>query len=151
PQHRASGFLYGDDTGGLCHTQSARVVWGYGLHAGVNCLTQGARGLWCLGYPDQGLARSQEAVTLAQQSGHPISLCHTLSAAAMFHQLRREARCTHERAEAATLLAQEQGFSYWMAGGALLHGWTLVHQGQAQAGIAQMHQGLVAHRATGAE
>ena len=30
--------------------------------------------LWNLGYPDQGLARNQEAVTLAQQIAHPFSL-----------------------------------------------------------------------------
>ena len=44
-----------------------------------------------LGYPDQGLTRSQEAVTLAQQIAHPFSLGFAL-AAAMFHQFRREVR-----------------------------------------------------------
>jgi predicted ATPase len=37
-----------------------------------------------------------------------------------------------------------------MALSALLHGWALAHQGQAKEGIEQMHQGVVAHRATGA-
>jgi len=35
--------------------------------------------------------------------------------------------------------------------GAVLRGWTLAHQGQAQAGIEQLTQGLTAWRATGAE
>jgi predicted ATPase len=43
------------------------------------------------------------------------------------------------------------GFPYWMAFGAMSYGWALVHQGQAQDGIAQLHQGLRAFRATGAE
>ena len=38
-----------------------------------------------------------------------------------------------------------------MAFGAILRGWALAHQGQAQEGIAQIHQGLRAFRATGAE
>ena len=33
----------------------------------------------------------------------------------------------------------------------MLHGWALAHQGQAQAGIEQLTQGLTAWRATGAE
>ncbi len=58
-QHRASAFLSGDDAGVICHILAA---WA----------------LWCLGYPDQGLARSQEAVTLAQHIVHPFSLSFVL-------------------------------------------------------------------------
>jgi predicted ATPase len=38
-----------------------------------------------------------------------------------------------------------------MAIGSILHGWALAYQGQAQVGIEQMHQGMIAYRATGAE
>ena len=69
----------------------------------------------------------------------------------MFHQFRREVRAAQERAEAAISLATEQGFPHWRAQGAILRGWVLAQQGQAQAGIAQIHQGLSAYRATGAE
>src|SRR5262249_5142072 len=51
-QHRASAFLHGEDPGVLCHCHAA---WE----------------LWYLGYPDQGLAQSHEAVTLARQIAHP--------------------------------------------------------------------------------
>ena len=33
----------------------------------------------------------------------------------------------------------------------MLRGWALAQQGQAQEGIEQINQGLIAHRATGAE
>ena len=131
-QHRALVFLYGEDTGVMCHSFAARA-------------------LWYLGYPDQGLARSQEAVTLAQQSAHPFSLSYALYAAALFSQFRREVRLTQERAEALISLATDQGFPQWKAGGVLLRGWALAQQGQAQEGIEQLHQGLLAWRATGAE
>jgi predicted ATPase len=71
--------------------------------------------------------------------------------AAMFHQFRCEGRVVQERAEAAIRLAQEQGFPYCRAFGALMRGWALAQQGQAQAGIEQLQQGLIAFRATGAE
>src|SRR5262249_46492705 len=38
-----------------------------------------------------------------------------------------------------------------LARGTILRGWVLAAQGQAEEGIAQMRQGLTAHRATGAE
>jgi class 3 adenylate cyclase/predicted ATPase/energy-coupling factor transporter ATP-binding protein EcfA2 len=111
----------------------------------------GAWGLWCLGYPDQALVRSHQTVTLVQQIAYPFSLSWALGSAAMVHQFRREVRAAQERAEATISLAKEQGFPTWMALGAMLHGWALVHQGQAREGIAQITQGLTAYRATGAE
>ena len=131
-QHRAQAFLYGEDTGVVCRSHAA---WA----------------LWYLGYPDQGLARNDEAVTLAQHIVHSPSLCYVLNCAAYFHQFRREVRAAQERAEAAISLAKEQGFPTWMASCSLLHGWALAQQGQAQEGIEQIHQGLTAWRATGAE
>ncbi len=131
-QHRAAAFLYGEDAGVVCHS---RAAWT----------------LWSLGYAEQGLTRSHEAVTLAQYIVHPYSLCYALSCAANFHQFRREGSATQERAEAAMSLAKEQGFPYWMAFGALLRGWALAHQGQTEEGVEQMHHGLRAWRATGAE
>jgi predicted ATPase len=117
----------------------------------VICYSYAAWTLWILGYPDQGLARSQEAVTLAQQSAHPFSLGFVLSFTAVFHQFRREGRATQERSEAAMSLAMEQGFPLWVAFGSILRGWELAHQGQARKGIEQMYQGLTAYRAIGAE
>jgi class 3 adenylate cyclase/predicted ATPase len=107
--------------------------------------------LWYLGYPDQGLARSQEALTWAQQSARPFSLGFALSFAAVFHQLRREGHTAQEYAEASLSIATDQGFPYWRGRGSVLRGWALAYQGQAQAGIEQIYQGMMAWRATGGE
>jgi predicted ATPase len=131
-QHRVSALLYGEDTGVLCHSFAALA-------------------LWCLGYPEQGLTRSHEAVTLVQQLAHPFSLAFALSFAAIVHQFRREERAVQQCADASLHLAQEQGFPLLIARGVALRGWTLAHQGPAQAGIEQIYQGLTAWRATGAE
>jgi len=122
----------------------------YGEDAGVICCSRGAWALWCLGYPDQALARSQEALTLAQQVAHPFSLSAVLSHAASFHQLRREGYAAQECAEASIHLAMEQGFPLYTARGAVSRGWALVQQGQTKEGIEQINQGLIAIRATGA-
>jgi predicted ATPase len=130
--HRPSAFLYGED-------------------AGMTCRSYAAWTLWCLGYPDQGLVQSHEAMTLAQQIAYPFSVEIALGCAAIFHQLRREERATQERTEATIVLAKEQGFPFWVAVGSMLHGWALAHQGRAQEGIAQITQSLMTYRAMGAE
>src|SRR5262249_23011479 len=106
-QHRASAFLYGEDAGVLCQSFAAWT-------------------LWCLGYPDQGLTRSHEVVTRAQQMASPFSLAFALGLSAVFHSFRREVRLTQERAEAAISLATDQGFPLWRARGAVLRDWALV-------------------------
>jgi predicted ATPase len=123
----------------------------HGHEPGVFCLFSVARVLWYLGYPDQALKRSDEAITLAQEMSHPFSLAWALYFATALHQCRRERQATHERAEAAIALCTEQGFAQWLAGGTILRGWALAELGQRENGIAQMRQGLVAWRATGSE
>ena len=71
------------------NTHSAfRSAWGG--WSGALCFGRAAWTLWCLGYPDQGLMRSDEALTW-HRTAHPLSLCFALpSYAAMLHQFRRE-------------------------------------------------------------
>jgi predicted ATPase len=75
---------------------------------------------------------------------------NVLSDAASLHQFRREAEITQERSETAMTLANEHGFPLFSAWGAMLRGWALAQQGYGAEGIAQLRQGLAAHRATGA-
>ena len=117
----------------------------------VDSLSYVAWTLWCLGYPDQALKRSQEAVALAAGLSHPFSLAYALGCAALFHLHRREGQIAQERAEAVMTLSTEQGFPSWLALGTIVRGWALAEQGQMEEGIAQMQQGLADFRAMGAE
>jgi TOMM system kinase/cyclase fusion protein len=138
-QHHAHAFHYGQDPGVVCRA-----------YAGVT--------LWYLGYPDQALGQSLEALTLARELAHPMSVTMALFFATWVHQFRREAELTQERAEAVIALGAEQGFAVYPAAGAIFRGWVLAQrsrepgagQGHVEEGIAQMHQGLAAWRATGA-
>jgi predicted ATPase/class 3 adenylate cyclase len=117
----------------------------------VACLSYMAWVLWYLGYPDQALKRSHEALTLAQELSHPYSMAQALFFAAELHHLRQEAQAVQERAEAVITLAAEQGFPFWLAQGTSLRGWALVKQGQREEGITQIRQGLAIYQSTGAE
>ena len=52
--------------------------------------------------------------------------------------------------EASLALYREQGFAQGLAQERVWHGWDLVRQGQGEAGLAQMRQGIEALRNTGA-
>jgi predicted ATPase len=131
-QHRSYAFRYWHDPGMACQSIAAWT-------------------LWFLGYPDQALQRSREALTLARELSHPFSLAAALSFAGLLHQLRREEQITQERAEAAMALSMEAEFPVWVAMAATLCGWARAEEGQGEEGIAQLRQGLAAWRAMGAE
>jgi hypothetical protein len=65
-------------------------------------------------------------------------------------QFRRDVSAVHEQAEAAVALSTAQGFPLWATLGTSLCGWALAMQGQDEAGMAQVRQGITSYRATGA-
>jgi predicted ATPase len=127
------------------------VAFRYDVVPGVICLECAAQALWCLGYPAQALRRSQEALALAQELAHPLSLGLTQHWATWLHARRREVRAMHAQAEALLTMATAQGFPLYVGYGTYWRGWARVLEGQGEAGLAQMHQGLAALLATGHE
>jgi class 3 adenylate cyclase/tetratricopeptide (TPR) repeat protein len=118
------------------------VTAGVRLDPRVSCLCYGTWALWLLGYPEQALRRSQEAVALAQGLSHPFSLAYALGGAATLHSLRREGSRAREWAAAVITLATEQRFPFWVAWGTMVQGWALAEQGQVHEGITRMRQML---------
>ena len=108
--------------------------------------------LWLLGYPEQALQRGHEALSVAQaqEPVHAFTLAHVANLIAVVHYLRREERLAQERAETARRLCERAWVCRGVGRGTILWGWALVVQGQAE-GLVQMHQGLAAYQATGAE
>jgi predicted ATPase len=119
-------------------------------HPIVNCLSIVANVLQLLGYPEQGLTRLQEALTLARQLAHPFSLAFAHFHAACFQARCRDGKAAQRHAEALVALASEHGFAQRLAHGTILLGCALALCGQGAEGIAHMRQGLAAGRATGA-
>ena len=132
-QHRALGALYG------------------GQNPGVWCRTYMTFVLWLLGYPEQALRMSQEALTLAEELAFPFDLAAAQADRARLHQHCRDMPATQEWNEAVKALATEQGFVLQLTRCAAIQGWALVQRGQVDEGIAQIRQGLDAQRAVGAE
>jgi DNA-binding winged helix-turn-helix (wHTH) protein/predicted ATPase len=162
--HRALGttlFFLGMPAAALPHlrqalafyrpTQHAALTALYGMDPGITCQLYAASTLWLLGYAEQGRQSLDAAMTLAQEQAHPFSLAFTCNYAANFYQRCREPIRAQEWAEAAMTVSRTQGFPFFLAWSTVLQGWALAEQGQEEAGMTQLHQGLAAWRATGAE
>jgi predicted ATPase len=130
-RHRAHAALYSGHDPGVC------------------CRYRSGPTLWLLGSPDQAVASSQAALTLAQQLAHPLSLAIALYWAAILHHLRREAPLTQARAEALTTIATDQGFRVLLEQAMPLLGWALAASGHGEDGIMQIRQGLATSQAIG--
>jgi predicted ATPase len=123
----------------------------FAFNCASNCHSFLTRVCWHLGYPDQALRHGGQAIAIAGDISHPFSRGVALSWTTALHQLRGETRRTQELAETLLAFATEQVFPFLVAHAMVWRGWALVKHGQSEEGIAQLRQGLVAYRATGAE
>ncbi len=145
-------FILGDYTAARRHLEQGLALYdreqsrarGFssGNDPGVVCLTRLAWSLWMLGYPDQALARMDEALALAESLAHPYSMGLALQFGAVLHQFRREAEQVQIKAEATLELAEAQGFVYWLGGAKCMRGWARAALGEVEAGIAELREGL---------
>src|SRR5439155_5761644 len=135
---------------GLSAPQSGRsLTVRSGQNNMVLCLGRTAWVLSILGYPDQALTRNQEMLTYAQASSDAFHLAQALFNPVVLHRHRREAAAVQEHAEAALAIITEQGFGHLLRFATFNRGWALAAQGQREAGMAQMRQGLAALQSMG--
>jgi predicted ATPase len=131
--------------------QHRPLTFQYGQDPGMAGLSAGALDLWLLGYPEQARQWNDRAMILGREASHAHTLAFSLDAASWFHQFCQERAIAQERAEEAITICTQQGLALWLAWGIIIRGWALAEQGQGEAGIAQIRQGLAAAQATGAE
>jgi predicted ATPase len=70
--------------------------------------------LWILGHADKSLLRVSEALTLAQDLGHPYTLAFAQYMTSVVHLLRGDAARAFESAEKSFEISQEQRFSLYV-------------------------------------
>jgi DNA-binding winged helix-turn-helix (wHTH) protein/predicted ATPase len=122
-----------------------------GLDSKVFCLANVALVLWLLGYPDQALSRSHEALSLARDLAQPFSLVLAHLHGSRIQAWRGDMDAAQDLQRVATTLATDHGITQRGAEITILGGWLLAAQGQLSEGRALMHEGLVTYRATGSE
>jgi len=123
----------------------------YAQDPGVGCFAWLSWALWYLGYPDQALSRSLEALKLAQKLSHPFSLALAYNTVASIHQYRREGEAALEPSEKSILLSVEGEFGFMLPYGNILHGWANVGREKEEEGIKEIRQGIDSWRKIGLE
>lgn len=106
---------------------------------------------WLLGYPDQSLAHSNQAVQIAEGLDHSFSAALAISFSQWVHQFRRDVAMTRSTAEKALAISKEHGFAFWYGWCEVMLGWAIGQQGKHDEAIAQIQQGISDWRAQGSE
>ena len=122
----------------------------HGQDFGVCSLSRMSLVLWFLGYPDQAISRSRQAVALSREVAHPFSMAYALVFGTLLSQLCGDAQAVLEQSSAAITLSNDQGFPIWVVAGEIFRGWALTELGQLDVGTERMIQGLSSWRAMGA-
>jgi hypothetical protein len=155
-------FYLGDVETAHQHLEQARTLYAphqdgfhFAYHGrqdpGVSAMSYASTVLWLPGYQDQALIQSHEALALARELAHPFTLAIALHWAARLHQCRRESQATQAHGDALIALSTEHSFAQWLVVGTRYHGWALVAQDRAEAGITQIPQTLTALRTMGSK
>ncbi len=131
------------------HRQLAN--WSALADQGVSILSFEAHALWNLGYPDQALKRSSEALALARALSHPHSVTFAQGHGCRLRANLRETRAVQDAAESIIALSAEHGFTDQLAGAFGARGWALAQEGRIEEGIVLMEESLAALRAKGEE
>jgi len=143
--HLEQGIALADPT-----AQRAQALR-YGVAPGMWCLAFAAWALWSLGYPAQAVRRSQEALAQAQELAHPYSLVVVQYWSSYLYYRRCDVPAVQAQADALLTLATAQGFPLFIGSGTFWRGWALAMQGEGEAGLVQLRQGMAAILATGQE
>jgi predicted ATPase len=131
--------------------QKAPRMVQYMGHSKATCLSYLARTLWLLGYPDQALQRSREALALAESMSLPITQAQAQGMHSLLYQVRRELALADEWCDRTIVYANEHGFAYWLALCSIMKVWLVGQAGQGETALNQFSAGLEQYRGTGAK
>jgi class 3 adenylate cyclase/tetratricopeptide (TPR) repeat protein len=121
----------------------------FGFDPGMACRSFLSRVLWHLGFPVQGVACAEDAITAARAARQPFNIVWALSWGAALYQLCGDVVRTEQAAREDLDLATEQVVPFFGAHAMVLGGWAAVRQGQRETGLERIREGIDAFRATG--
>lgn len=114
-------------------------------------LTYTAITQWLLGYPAGAEEKRDQALSVANQLSHPLSLTIAPIMLASYHQCRGEVSETLKLSEQGIKWAVNYGLLDWLSAAKMLKGWALANLGQLEKGISLVRDGLKDWRAIGSK
>ncbi len=118
----------------------------FGTYPGVTALTACGLVHWLLGFPDRALGRTEQAIALANELGHPFSMAYARFHAGLLRLWRREPEIARAHAQAVLEISDEHEFQIWRAVGTCLLGAAVAGGGQADDGLAHIQRGMAGYQ-----
>ncbi len=131
----------------LCAVWTAHT----GQNSGVTHRCYLALALWHLGFPDQALAMSGEAIARSREVRHPFSLCYALHHAGWLFQHCHMGLDVEAVSQEEIHIASEHCFVLWSVTGTLYRAAGLLQHGRVEEALPELQQGITAYKASGAE
>jgi predicted ATPase len=121
----------------------------YGQDPTVAGLATGAWALWGCGAGADAEERTEEAIALARELDHPITLTYALGAGGLLAALRDDVAGARRRAGEALEVTEAFRFPVWRAWSLYVLGWAELADGRAERAAETVHTGLSVAHATG--
>jgi predicted ATPase len=128
--HRSLAYVYGQDIGVVCR---GWVAWS----------------LLPLGYPEQAEAMALEAIEMARELSHPLTLSYALAVGSFIYLLLRKQEQTRVLAQENVKLSGDQGFVYFYTHSVMILG-MLAETDRLEQGIMQTRGGMAGLEGAGA-
>lgn len=115
----------------------------------VICLVRLGYVQWYLGQPDRARTSCEQALALARELAHPLSLAYAFDYSICVAIDRGDTEASRQLTEEFTELLAENRLSFFRNQGVILEGWNQVQGGDLDAGIVRLDRGLDAMKASG--
>jgi class 3 adenylate cyclase/tetratricopeptide (TPR) repeat protein len=141
------------------HADSARQLYDreqhstnillYGQDPGVSTLCYTSYIYWALGYPEQALRFSVEAMDLAESIRHPFSIGWSLAFGCTLRNWMGDFESAKEWSLRCSQYCSEQGQAFWASASVASLGWAEFYTGEREQGLEHIKQGLLGYELTG--
>jgi len=112
----------------------------YGADPGMIFLTMGSWALWNLGYPDQALNHTHQALELTEKRQHTYSRAFAVSVNANTLYNCGDWDACEKLSDEAMTLSTEHGFPFWLSWGTIMKGAVQIQRGCVAEGITLIEQ-----------
>ena len=116
----------------------------YDADPGVTLHSYAGWTLQSLGFPDQALRESEQALAIADESQLAYAQVEALAWRTALAAMRRSPNEADRFAEQTSRLAADQGFQFYMAHSMFMLGWARASKGDHELGVSEMRRGLEA-------
>jgi class 3 adenylate cyclase/predicted ATPase len=116
---------------------------------GVSASIYRSLALWALGYPEAALAGTEQALSLARETGNAVSLIHAFAITCLTQLVSRNYAIALAQSDEQIALAEELGSVFWKTGGMLRRASFLALTGKASDAVGNFTAAIPVWRSTG--